>query len=106
MCKPNQTILPSAGGFQKILSTTMGAVLLGLLFSLPVTQALAQFPCVKCPNITGPLKPAVGIANGLTVVRNINGVPTPLSVDQGDVGACEVLLYDVTLSYNRFGPGG
>src|SRR5437016_12907592 len=105
MCKPNKTILPSAGGFQKILSTATGVLALGLLCSLPVSRASAQssVPCTTCPD--NATKPAVGSSIGLSVLRP-PGSTNKVDVTRGIIGSCETLIIDANVSYNAFGAGG
>src|SRR6266853_576320 len=100
MCKPNRNILPSAGGFLKMLPTAVSTVALALLCSLPVSHASAQLACTRCP--TDAQSKAIGVAFDLFVTRG--GVD--VVVGGGTIGACETLKLKANVSYNVNGIGG
>src|SRR5437870_1413182 len=67
----------------------LATIALELFCTLPIARSLAQ-PCGLCPaEATG----TAGAASlNVHVIRNVNGVPTDLSVNQGTVGSCETLF--------------
>src|SRR6266446_1236706 len=100
MCKPKKIVLPNAGRFFKMFPTTISAVALGLLCSLPVSRASAA-PCTLCPAEATGTAAAAGL--NVHVIRNINGVPTDFTVSQGTVGSCETLFLVSQATYNPDG---
>src|SRR5882724_1947187 len=99
MCKTYQINRPNPKRFPKMFSTTLGAVVLGLLCSLPVSRASAQ-TCLKCP--TDAQSSAIGDAFDVLVVRN----GQTNRVSGKTVGACETLILNANVSYNPNGTGG
>src|SRR6266446_2859081 len=67
----------------------LATIALELMCTLPVARSLAQ-PCALCPaEATGS---AAAASLNVHVIRNINGVPTDLTVNQGTVGSSETLF--------------
>jgi hypothetical protein len=99
MCSTSMNSHPPSKGFSKILSATTRALALGLLVSIPLSQASAQ-TCVRCPADANDT--AIGTAFGVFAVRN--GIT--VNVSGQTVGACEQLILRANVSYNAFGISG
>src|SRR5437867_12487078 len=102
MCKTNQNNHNSAGRFQKIFSTGMSAVVLGLLGALPATRASAQVTCVACPanGTASGVAPGIFLSTMRTNAANPNGFQYVFSGSVDDVaGACEHIIVSTDLGY-------